>query len=132
MALALSVVFLLSTFGVSLDLHLCQGKIKTFSFLGDAQKCAEMDENTQCESPDFAEAIQKKKCCSDANIYAQASFQTDILTHFEVKNFDFVVVPYPIQAVSLCKAEVSDTWMYPPPNDCGKQSILILHQTFLI
>ena len=131
-ALILSALVLLSTFGVSLDFHLCQGKIESFSFLGEAQKCAEMNENTPCESPYSDKSVQKKNCCSNASIYAQASFQTDIVLQLQFENIELEVSEYPIQDITLRTAEESYTWLYPPPNDCTKQSILILHQTFLI
>jgi hypothetical protein len=131
-ALTLSAFVLFGTFGINLDLHLCQGKIKTFSFFGEAQKCVEMEESTICEVPNANELVQKQKCCSDAQVYSQASFQSDVFLHLQVASFNAELAIHPLQNPAWINFGESDTSLYPPPNDCGKQSILILHQTFLI
>lgn len=77
-AASLAALMLLTTVSISVDLHYCQGRIKSFNFAGKAKNCHEIAASRSC--PHHASAkqetargccLQKKGCCSNKTLHAQ-------------------------------------------------------------
>ena len=59
-ALLLCSIVLFSSFGFTLNMHLCQGEVKAISLLGEAQKCVEMKESDVCNSKNSPVSLTKR------------------------------------------------------------------------
>ena len=132
-ALLLGSAVLFSSFGLTVSMHLCQGKVKTISFVGEAQKCIEMKESDVCISKNSPVSLTKKNCCSDASFKAETSTQNIPVITSQVENLVLGINPY-VKLVSTIIPEInSDIVHYnPPPDKRVGRALLVLHQTFLI
>jgi hypothetical protein len=131
-ALSLCVSLLFGSFGFTLDLHLCQGKIKTFNLFGEAQKCVEMDENTVCKSANSSPIISKRKCCTDASVYSKTVVESDIISS-QIENLVLGVNPYSqLKTETSIQTIIFTSHYHPPPENKSGRTILVLNQTFLI
>ncbi len=132
-SLLLCSIVLFSSFGLTLNLHLCQGKVKTFSFIGEAQKCVEMNENDVCNSKKNPFALTKKKCCTEASIKAETSTQDIPVINKQVQNLVLGFNPDINLIAAITPAIKSDINHYntPPPELSGR-TLLVLYQTYLI
>jgi len=63
-------ILLCSTIGISLDMHFCQGNIKSIGFYTDANECGMYQEHSQC-AMDESEQISRIPCCSDSYTFFQ-------------------------------------------------------------
>ncbi len=81
--LALTMAFLMfvSSVGITVDLHYCQGKLKTFSFIGKAKSCHDIGEGMKncphhkkmMETEKSADnGLNKKDCCSNKTFHFQS------------------------------------------------------------
>ena len=60
-------LMLFTSLGLSVDLHLCQGHLKSFDFFGKAKSCYELadsDSKKQCTSDQHKKVIEKADGCS--------------------------------------------------------------------
>jgi hypothetical protein len=132
-ALLLCSIVLFSSFGLTLNMHLCQGKVKTFSFIGEAQKCVEMNENDVCNSKKNPFALTKRKCCTEASIKAETSTQDIPVINKQVQKLVLVFNSYVNLIASITPAIKSDINQYhtPPPELSGR-TLLVFYQTYLI
>lgn len=114
-------------------MHLCQDKVKTISFLGEAQKCAEMKESDVCKTENKSASITKKKCCSDASFKSETSSQNILVVNSQVDHLVLGINPY-ARLIPASTPEIdSDINHYsPPPEEHRGRILLVLHQTFLI
>jgi hypothetical protein len=77
-ALSLSALMLLTSIGFSIDMHYCQGKLRSYSFIGKAKSCHTVDEaKITCPfhqkiaaKPKGCE-LDKKDCCSNKTLHFQ-------------------------------------------------------------
>ncbi|PCJ64352.1 MAG: hypothetical protein COA58_13440 [Bacteroidetes bacterium] len=133
MAFLLCSVVLFSSFGLTVNIHLCQDKMKTFSLLGEAQKCLEMTDNSICKTPNLTESITTKKCCSETSVQVKALTETDIVISFQTENLVLGLNPYPRIVGDMPTGIEESTCFYrPPPDNKNGRILLVLHQTFLI
>lgn len=92
-ALMLVLLMFFTSVGFVVDLHYCQGQLKTFSFLGEAESCHDMGEGMKncpshkkmMEAEQSGATINKKDCCSNKTLH----FQSD--QNQQVQAFDFAV-----------------------------------------
>ena len=81
--IALTMAFLMffASVGFTVDMHYCQGKLKTFSFFGKAKSCHDMGEgmkdcpfHAKMKTADKSDGntIHKKGCCSNKTLHFQA------------------------------------------------------------
>lgn len=77
-AFALSLLMALTSIGFAVDMHYCQGKLKSYSFFGEAASCHELAKaKTNCTAHIEKEpltkgcTITKKKCCENKTLYFQ-------------------------------------------------------------
>jgi hypothetical protein len=128
----MSIAILLGTVGVSADFHICQGKIKTFSFLGQAEQCSKMESSVTCEKSNQMQ-VHKKKCCSNSTIYGATSFQAEV--NAIVTSPLATVQPHylnkPITHVAIILPQTR--WeIHTPPLIRQQASLVIAYQNFLI
>lgn len=129
----LSIALLIGSIGISLDLHLCQGKVKTYSLIGEAKTCGEMDKNTFCEKAADTPTFTRKKCCTDASLYAKSTVVSEIAIsdntlkkHRSISAYALAVVP------STTLPQLHTNQYKPPPEEWSDRSILLFHQAFLL
>jgi hypothetical protein len=70
LSVSLGVLFLFSSIGFSLDIHYCQGKIKSIGIYAPAEKCSEEMEVTKCDNHSDS-GISKTPCCSNEQYFYQ-------------------------------------------------------------
>jgi len=81
-SLLMAFLMLVSSTGFSIDLHYCQGNLKSFSLLGEAKSCHEMAKAKHCskmkkachapKATKEADDDCKKDCCSNKKIEISA------------------------------------------------------------
>jgi len=97
-ALFMAAMVFLSSVGFSLDMHLCQGELRSVSLLGKAKNCYELagyDSPQSCSKHKKTKAttsatgcsLVKKECCKDQFHY----FQSDI--DFQTQTADLNITP---------------------------------------
>ncbi len=91
-ALMMAVLLFFSTVGISADVHMCQDKVKSLSFLGKAKSCYEIGQITDVkfcknhaqQNKTGEPGINKKDCCDNTT----KVFQNDGLKQIEfINNF---------------------------------------------
>lgn len=134
----------ISSSGISMDMHFCQGKLKRVSFIGSAKTCAEMaaimkhcssKKGKSCHSgaKSCSADGSHKGCCENESV----SFDLDI-DNIDIQDFnsslqeiDFNVffkghlVALPNLQIKLLQFEE-----YIPP--LPRKDLIVLHQSFLI
>lgn len=80
-ALTMAFLMFFTSVGLSVDMHYCQGKLKTFNFFGKAKSCHDMGEGMK-NCPSHAKmkkanesdgsTINKKDCCSNKIFHFQS------------------------------------------------------------
>lgn len=79
LALFIVAMMLTSSVSISMDLHLCQGKIESFGIFSPAQSCCKKNDQMSCDKvPDscchsslIGVSWSQKPCCTNANILLQ-------------------------------------------------------------
>lgn len=67
-ALIMAFLLFLSTSGMTMDMHFCQGKLKRVNLFGKAKTCAEVAECFKvCQSKSNSKSAENKSCHSDGN-----------------------------------------------------------------
>jgi hypothetical protein len=124
---------LFGSFGFTIDMHICQGKVKAVSVMGEAPKCLNMEVGNFCKPTDAFTTIAKTKCCSNASFHSEFSVATEMEFSSELPNLVLGINPYFLVAAEIPfqKKEQTDSYHSPPDSWQGK-TMLILHQTFLI
>lgn len=91
-ALTLAFLMFFTSVGFAVDMHYCQGNLKSVSFFGKAKTCYEMAEVTpmkECSNHQKMMgqkegcSIDKKDCCSNKTLH----FQSDQDQQFQTSNF---------------------------------------------
>lgn len=129
----MSSLLLIGTVGVAADFHICQGKVKTMSLFGDAEKCSAIETGSICLL-DTSSAVSKKPCCSDKAIYEDASFQSDVVNHLPLAQKNCCKIPFERAALKITSiSQNKKIWVIPdPPIVRQNKHIVIAHQAFLI
>jgi hypothetical protein len=91
-AMSLSALMLLSSIGFSIDMHFCQGMLKSYSLIGKAKTChstatAEMNcpHHQTMIADDHASDLDKKDCCTNKTLH----FQNDQIQKGQSTDFAF-------------------------------------------
>ena len=80
LSLSLAAVMLTSSVSFSMDMHLCQGHIKSVSFFGKVKSCCPNEQSDQCKNLQQTcdrdtgknNSFYKKPCCVDASLFFQS------------------------------------------------------------
>ena len=91
-ALMMAFLMFFSSAGIAMDMHFCQGKLKSVSFFGKAKTCHDMAEGAIKNCPHYKKMMADKKgcsedknCCSNKTVH----FQSD--QDQQIQNSNFVV-----------------------------------------
>ena len=144
--IALTMAFLMffTSVGFTVDMHYCQGKLKTFNFFGKAKSCHDMGEgmkdcpfHAQMNETNKSEGstISKKGCCSNKTLHFQSDqdhqLQTaDFVVTKQLKQFVIAYVSVFLGEDFDLKREVIAFARYKPP--LIPRDIPVLHQAFLL
>jgi len=80
-ALTMVLLMFFTSVGFTVDMHYCQGKLKTFNFFGEAKSCHDIGQGMkdcpfhkkmEAASKSNESTISKKDCCSNKTIHFQA------------------------------------------------------------
>ena len=91
-SITMALLMLFSSAGFVLDMHYCQGQLKTTSFFGKAKSCHEVGEGMKncphhkkmmAEQKSESNSLSEKGCCSSKTIYLQSD-QDQQLQHNNV------------------------------------------------
>jgi hypothetical protein len=130
-------ITLIGSLGVNVDLHICQGTIKTFSFWDDAEKCSALEELSICDirSTDAQEkeSIEKKKCCTNEHVFSKASFESNqnaSVTELSLYDVNSSILETNELVLSSSR-DIEICYTDPPPLE-SRRSLVILHDQFLI
>lgn len=144
-SLLLAFILLLSSTGLSLDLHYCQGDIKSFSLFGVAKSCCAKAEKSHCSKKKMtchsSQPADEKlsdlpgKCCSNKTIVVSPDMDSQKviskqLTETQIAFVSaFLAVFYTPQNLGLGKLIIPHLNYIPPLLD---QDIPVLIQSFLL
>jgi hypothetical protein len=141
LALSMAFLVLFSSVGFSMDLHYCQGELKSFSLIGKAKSCHEMAKKVFCPhhqkmmtmSDEGCEKDQKD-CCNNEKLFFQLDQDQqiqnlDLVLSQQLKQF---IVAYlsVILEMSIIKNEAIPYAQYKPP--LIQKDIHVLIQSFLL
>jgi hypothetical protein len=139
-SLILSLLIFISSSGVSLDLHFCQGTFKSFSIYGKAKNCHELSLEGNKKKPTckhhLAKATQKeqKDCCKNHTYVikkSKAEATSQILHEFQDFQFDYFNIPPNREIVNIEVFEYIEAYvLHKPP--LPKRDYQVLFQTFII
>jgi hypothetical protein len=89
-ALTLALLVLATSVGVSIDVHYCQGKAKSFSLFGTAESCCQLtvtEETENCATylsdSDAKTQLTRKKCCHNKRDLLKAD-QIQVASSFKL------------------------------------------------
>ena len=151
-SLLMAFMLLLSSTGFSIDLHFCQGNIKSFSLFGTAKSCHAKAEKSHCQKASLKvdsgkttchsvkSTLEKaddceRDCCSNESIVVSPDMDTQKVLSKQLTETNisfisaFVAVFYAGQTLDLAKDIIPHLNYIPPLLD---QDIPVLIQSFLL
>ena len=94
LSLVMAMLLFVSSSGFSIDLHYCQGQLKSFSLLGEAKSCHQQLEKDHCKkqrkachtAPSNQKELGncKKDCCSNKTIEVEPNEEAKKLQSLEL------------------------------------------------
>ena len=75
LALVLSLLVLLSSTGLSVDMHFCKGKLRSLNLIGDAKSCVEKARGCKKHDNKVVRKHCPIGCCSDKTVEVDAEDQ---------------------------------------------------------
>jgi len=144
LSLLMAFLVLVSSTGFSIDIHLCQGKIKNFSLLGEAKSCHSQVEKSICKhkkssccsslSNQNKLGTCKQDCCSNKTINVESNdnakkIQTAEISPVQIKFITTFVQVFLLDKIDLKKANIPHLKYIPP---LLSKDIPVLIQSFLL
>ncbi len=141
-ALMMAFLMFFTSVGFVMDMHFCQGKLKSVSFFGKAKTCHDMADNTMKNCPHHKKMTAEKKdcsedknCCSSKTVQLQSDqdqkVQTnDFVVNKQLKQFVIASVAVFFAADFDLQREATTFAHYKPP--LIQRDIPVLNQTFLL
>lgn len=141
---ALTMAFLMLTTSVNLaiDLHYCQGQLKSFSLFGKAKSCHEIKATSMINCPHHQKMVRetegcsmsKKGCCDNRLLQIQfdkdqMNSNSEFVVSQELQQFLVAFVEVFFHNVSVEKT-IQNHQFYQPP--IVFRDIPVLHQSFLL
>lgn len=133
-----------SSIGLSIDMHFCQGHLKSISFIGDAADCYEVTGNNEQKSCQMSKrqliqktgcSINKKDCCHNRHLLVQASLtSTNQSSQFILNDnsFQYILIA-PVSLIDdaiFFNKDILAACQYKPP--LILRDIPVLIQSFLL
>ena len=120
----MALVMFTTSVNYAIDMHYCQGKLKSVSFFGKAKNCHEMATSTSCPhhqkmKVESACSVDKKDCCSNKTVYFQAdqdqlTSSSDFAMNLELQQFVIAFVKVFFQNTFIEKNNLKYTHHSPP------------------
>ncbi len=142
-AFMMAMLVLFTSIGYTVDLHFCQGKLKSYSFFGKAKTCQQLAKGKEVYCPVHKKimvmggeecGMEKKGCCSNKMLHFQFDQEQDVLQSAcalspQIQYFlaAFTCVLLENQEVATVKADCTN---YKPP--IIQRDIYALNETFLL
>lgn len=139
-AICLALLTFLSSACLTMDLHYCQGEVKSFNLFGQAKSCQQMARTSQCKHHQKASSEKNSEehdedCCKNKTVRLQAD--DDHQLKFSQEKFqnlskDFVIAFVSSFMLDECRVDgrIGKYTHYKPPLIFEDRAIL--HQTFLL
>ena len=144
--IALTIAFLLfvTSVGFTVDMHYCQGKLKTFSFFGKAKSCHDIGEgmkncpfHAQMKQANKSKSntISKKGCCSNKTLHFQSDqdqpnqLNNALVINPQLQSFVIAFVEIFINS-SVIETDKPSFVLYKPP--LIPRDIYVLLETYLL
>ena len=86
----MALMMLTTSIGFAMDLHYCQGNLKSISFFSKAKKCHDMVAMTNC-SHHQEQQEQSQSCSEEEDCCQNETFQFQSNQEKAIQTFDFVV-----------------------------------------
>lgn len=133
-----------SSIGLSIDMHFCQGHLKSISFIGDATDCYGAKGNSQQKSSQMSKrqatkkmgcSIDKEDCCHNRHLLAQADFTSThqssqfILNHNSFQYISIIPILLVYDTIFL-NTDILSVFQYKPP--LVLKDIPVFIQSFLL
>ena len=133
-----------SSIGLSIDMHFCQGHLKSISFIGDAADCygAKGDSQQECCQMSKRQAttkmgcsIDKEDCCQNRQLLAQADLISTsqssqfLLNHNSFQYISIVPVSL-VEDTIFLTTDILSVFQYKPP--LILKDIPVFIQSFLL
>lgn len=139
-SLIMAVMVFCSSSGFSLDLHYCQGQLKSFSILGKAKNCHEMANMSHCKhhgptTTSICSDNEDKNCCNNETLLVKSDLELQV-NSFKLnldKNEEWFITAFASIFLYNYSIEYNETELFqihrPPliPRD-----ICVLFQNFLL
>lgn len=143
-SLMMALLMLLSSTGFSMDLHFCQGQLKSFSFWGEAASCHTLATKSHCHKKMKTCHVAlaqnndvkgcKKDCCSNTTIEMEHSDELQTSQKLEITPTQFQFLSAFVQVYVLRNTERNKAIIpylnYVPP--LLNKDIPVLIQSFLL
>lgn len=141
-AISMALLMMLSSTGFSMDVHYCQGQIKSISFFGKAKSCHEKQETSPCHqtkkschhNEDGVSKTEKDNCCHNETVVIEKSdldaTATQIATVQDIQ-LDFIAAFIAVYVFNYSvQTDYRPYAQYKPP--LPDRDVQVLYQTFLI
>ena len=140
-AVGLALLMFTSSVGFAVDIHYCQGHVKSLSFFGNAKNCHEMSAMANCPhhkmmtkaKPGCAE--DDKNCCDNKTLHFQSDQDQqiqaiDVLKDVQLKQFVLAFVSSFFLDNLISESDLPSFTKYRPP--LISRDIPVLNQSFLL
>jgi len=133
-----------SSIGLSIDMHFCQGHLKSISFIGDATDCYGAKGNNPQKSCQMSKrqvtkkmdcSIDKEDCCHNRQLLAQANLTSTntsgqfILNYIDFQYISIIPVLLVYDTIFL-NTDILSVFQYKPP--LVLKDIPVFIQSFLL
>lgn len=131
-SISLLFILLLTSIGLKVNTHVCQGSLKSIGLFVKAKACSTMGESS-CTNKSHADGFNRKPCCTDMSFMTPVSkYETNQFTTSETKGITDKVF-FKILAVLRTQSNTPSMVMFKDdPPDIGNQNVQTMFQVFLI
>jgi hypothetical protein len=143
-ALVMALLMFVTSTGFAIDMHYCNGELKSFSLFGKAKSCHELQKDKKIDCPHHKalaakaakQELNKKDCCSNKTVFVQVEQDqqvqgVEMVVSKQLKQFVIAYVHVILLHNFNNHKEVIPAFaFYDPPN--LRTDIPILHQSFLL
>lgn len=141
-ALIMACLMFVTSAGFAIDMHFCQGKLKSVSFFGKAKSCHDMVDKSMENCPHHQKmmtgkeaCLEDKDCCSNKTVYFQSDQdqelqKSDFVISTSLQQFVLAYVAVFLSSDYTIAHEAIPFAHYKPP--LIQKDIPIFHQSFLL
>ena len=141
-ALTMALVMFTSSVNLAMDMHFCQGKLKSVSFIGKAETCHDMASSKMPNCTQHQEmagepegcSISKKECCSNKSVHIQSDVDeletsSELVVSQQLQNFIVAYVEVFLKNNYIERTSSNFQYYHSP---IVVKDIPVLNQSFLL